>query len=161
MDPRILKRLLIILLAFGMSLGCKKLGNSEASHHQAAREVVEFEFSEDRFKQSVFAVLESESQSGSVSKEERPIYLSWIHEVYSDKTYLENITAVKMKHYSESDLREIAKFYKSSSGQRFLQIEPTLMKEMSQIVKQNAEAHFPDLISRIQKFNDSAKQNKP
>jgi hypothetical protein len=140
-----------------MATGCGKLGQTPQGHANAAREVVKLEFGPERMDRIAISYVDEQIRSGSVAENLKPVYISWFHDVFSDNAFIDRLAAIKMQHYSESELREIAHFYKTKPGQKFLRVEPIITDEVSAAGKANTQAHLPDLTSRLEKVMASPK----
>ena len=142
---------LLISIVFITLFGCGKHRESNETHVQAAKEVVELEFGSVPMERTIQFIVEGKIKSGSIKPEEGPAYSAWLKDVFSSKAYLDRITKLMVQNYTESELNEIAKFYSTKTGQKQLKSTPLLIAEINKIGKDVSEPLMPELIAKVEK----------
>jgi hypothetical protein len=76
-------------------------------------------------------------------------YIEDLHEVVAEYAGLETLLGSAIRHYtavfSEDDLNELAEFFESPLGVRYVEEVPVI----SQLVREESVSHAPEMMSRI------------
>jgi uncharacterized protein len=65
------------------------------------------------------------------------------------ETYLEMVAPIYARHFSADEIRQVTNFYRSPTGQKFLQKQPQLLQETFALGNKFGEALAKDLQGRI------------
>ncbi|MBL0211960.1 MAG: DUF2059 domain-containing protein [Holophagaceae bacterium] len=136
----------------GLLSGCGKHPVNQNTHFQAALELTKLENGPARTDLIIRLSTDELVKSGSIKPEEESLYKGWYKEVFSDESFLKEITTINMSNYSEKEMRDIISFYNTPSGRRMLQIQPLIAKQANSIYDKNIKKHLPSL---TQKFSHS------
>jgi hypothetical protein len=142
------KKIVLFMCAFffvtytGISLATEK------SHNQAARELAELSFNESAYHQNAmrYALLaiKDRFEANPKTKPYSAIIINAAMEVMEayirdpeTQTKVKGITAqLYMKEFTETELREMVKFYRSKTGQKALSKLPAIMQKQWELESQ-------------------------
>jgi len=65
---------------------------------------------------------------------------------FSKKIYKEDVPAIYDKHFTENEIKDYIRFYKTPSGQKILKEQPNIQKDISMIIFQKYMPAFLDSI---------------
>ncbi len=83
-------------------------------------------------------------------KEElKEIFRKWFEEDIDRKKLAHDFKGIYLESFSDSEIREITKFYKTPVGQKFLEKTPALMKAGAQLGMQEGQFKQAQLMERV------------
>ena len=142
-----------VLLVVAGVLTFAAVAADEASHEEAARELLTAMNAEQTIEQSytqILPQLEAMAEQMGVTGEERVIFDRYLRRMVA--AMREELTWEKMEPgmvrtymsvYSEQELRELAEFYESPLGQKFTRKMPELMTATMQMTQDMMEDFAP------------------
>ena len=145
-----------------MSLFCLfAIANAdETTHKAAAEELLLLTNSDDMMKQvwaQVEGMMDQQFQQMGAPEDLKPIFKKYtdkmfklMKEEYSFANIKDDLITIYVNTYTEDEIREISKFYKSLAGKKFLEKMPQLMQETMAITQKNMQG----MIQKIQKISE-------
>ena len=85
-------------------------------------------------------------------EELKDIFRTWFNEDFDKQKIVGEIKAVYTKSFSEEEIKEITRFYKTPVGKKFLELSPALMKEGARLGMLEGQQKQGKLRERIYPF---------
>ena len=138
----------IILVAL---VACAAGAFAEASK-KSVEELMKIMRMEEQYTQTANAMLDMQSKSMGggnsamikVIKEFNEEYLSW-------KGMKTDIVNVYVETFSDGEIKELCKFYKTKIGQKLLDKQPELQQKLMQLTAARSQKYMPQLQQKIMK----------
>jgi hypothetical protein len=136
---------LVLTLCICLSpVGCKKANVPTNAHAIAATEVFHLLYRSPFFLEAAETSWNESEKRGPDFEARKKEFLRWIDTVYADKEFENRTVQILMKDYSESELQELAKFYRSAVGQKYMRIDHSQQKAVREAIRKVAESHVGD-----------------
>lgn len=154
------KPTLVILLILLLFLPVSFAFADEASHKAAAEELMllsNMDQMSDQIWAQVRDMVDQQFQQMGAPEELRPVFKKYMDRMFEvlatemdPKGMKDDIVAIYVQTYTESEIRAISDFYKSPAGQAFLAKTPQLMQNSMAIYKKK----LPPLMEKIKAISE-------
>ena len=115
-----------------------------SSHEEAAREIYRLLGGEKAAEAGAEAMMVMVRDNPEIAPYE-DVFRAWLQKVFAAEDFESEVVALYMKSFSEAELRELAKFYKTPVGQKALSLFPELMKQGAEIGMRRGQEHAGEL----------------
>jgi hypothetical protein len=115
-----------------------------SSHEQAAREIYRLLGGAKAAEAGAEAMMGTIRQNPELAPYE-DVFRAWFRKVFAAEGFESEVVALYMKSFSEAELRELTKFYKTPVGQKALALFPELMKQGAEIGMRRGQEHAAEL----------------
>jgi uncharacterized protein len=129
-----------------------------SSHEQAARDLYQLLGGEKLAEAGAEAMMGLVRGNPELAPYE-DVFRAWYKKVFASGDLESEMAQIYMGAFSESELRELAAFYKTPIGQKALSTMPTVMKQGADLGMKRAQEHAAELQEMIAKAK--AEREKP
>lgn len=144
-----MKRLTVLLLVLGLFPLAAWAEGPEASHRQAAEELLKEMNVETTMLAAANAILDVQTKNDPSMANYRDVIQKWMVKYFTLDVMGPRMTDLYVSAFTESELRELAAFYKSPTGQKSLTTMPALMQQGAQLGTEIAQQHSAELTEMI------------
>ncbi|SHO57727.1 DUF2059 domain-containing protein [Vibrio quintilis] len=88
----------------------------------------------------------------SESQEMTNIYRDWFNQDIDRQKIKQQITGLYSDNFSQNEMKDIIRFYKTPTGQKFLKAMPELAKKAAQLGVEQAQSKQQQLLNRLSPF---------
>ncbi len=134
---------------------------SPKSHEQATRKFFESSKMGQVFDAMAVQMTDAKINSAPMLTPFREPILTFLRKYMSWKELEPELVKIYMKEFSESELKDMTKFYGTATGQKVLRKMPELSAAGAAVGQQKLEAHaaeFQAILEEAQKKNEAAAQ---
>jgi len=117
----------------------------EASHRKAAETLFALMEMETLLSQSVDQMLAMQVQQNPALAQFQPQMKAFLNKYMSWASMKEDMTKIYTAEFSESELKELGKFYETPLGKKAVQKMPALMAKGAEIGQKRVQEHLPEL----------------
>jgi hypothetical protein len=121
-----------------------------AAHQEAARQLLAAVNMERMLSQSIEQMLELQIQQNPQLAPFRQTMLDFLDKYMSYESLEEDLVALYAEAFSEAELRDLVAFYETPTGQKTVQLMPTLMSRGAQIGAKRVQDNIGELQKAIQ-----------
>ena len=149
-----MKHLFIALsftLLFSQHSAVAQEGDVSASHLLAAQELAELLDLEGQMLSGASVMINTMTRQNPQLVQFEDVILEWAESFMTWEVFGPKIVAIYADAFTEEELRELIRFYKTPAGQKTLQVMPDLMSQGAQLGMIEAQARQEDLQQRIKK----------
>lgn len=141
-----MKSFVFSLLLGAITLGQPALARAdEASHRKAAETLFALMEMETLLSQSVDQMLAMQVQQNPALAQFQPQMKAFLNKYMSWASMKEDMTKIYTAEFSESELKELGKFYETPLGKKAVQKMPALMAKGAEIGQKRVQDHLPEL----------------
>ena len=119
------------------------------SHRAAAREVYMLAGGTTAAKGAAEAMIAAMPANDKNSESIKKIIMTWCDRVFAGGDFENDMALIYAKYFSENELKELAKFYKTDLGQKITSSLPILMKEGAALGAKHGQLHQGELIQML------------
>jgi hypothetical protein len=117
----------------------------EASHRKAAETLFASMEMETLLTQSVDQMLAMQVQQNPALAQFQPQMKAFLNKYMSWASLKDDMTKIYTAEFSESELKELGKFYETPLGKKAVQKMPALMAKGAEIGQKRVQDHLPEL----------------
>ncbi|MDO7854332.1 DUF2059 domain-containing protein [Hymenobacter convexus] len=118
---------------------------------QAASELLGSIYTAESFMKIIDQMLAAQLQQRPELKAYEPEMRAFFSKYMSFETIRPDLAEAYAQKFSESELREVTKFYQSATGRKFASMMPQMMQAGMEIGQRRVTEHIPELQEAIQK----------
>ena len=141
-------KLFTIIFVFGSIFSPSIIAQSTnvlTSKDKAALELYEMVGGDSTAEAGAEAMLTIQIQQNPKLAEYQDVFKSWFNIVLKSENFKNKIINIYSNHFTESELNELIKFYKTPLGQKTLKEFPAIMQEAAMAGQEEANNHSDEL----------------
>lgn len=143
-------RICVFSLLFVVGSMTTSAQDLSASHMEAARELLAITGTEALMVESVDSMIQLQLEQNPDLVPFQDILRSFLREHLSWEAIGEDFVRIYTESFSEAELREITAFYQTETGQKAVQLMPSLMAQGMELGQRAVIAHQGELEARVQ-----------
>lgn len=120
-----------------------------SSHREATVSFLEVMETERNMKLGADLMIDAQIQANPILGPYKDVLQDWTAQYISWDALGEQLVALYMNAFSESELLELTEFYRTETGQKALRTLPEIMQQAAQLGTAAAETHAPELEQMI------------
>ena len=140
----------ICLFVLTLLLSQGAFANSD-SHRNAADELLDTMKLDTLLDESIETTLQLELSKNPVLQPFEGVMRAFFHKHINGESLRDSFIEIYVEAFSEKELREISRFYKTPTGKKVLQEIPALTARGVKLGEQRVREYLPELESMIQK----------
>lgn len=109
------------------------------------------------FKPFLDRLAKNDKVKATQIQEVKQAALDFADKIHGDKTYKESVRKLYLSHFSQAELGELVRFYRTPIGKKALQKLPLLFQEAGQIGNRLAQKHISSFQAQIKRILEPAK----
>jgi uncharacterized protein len=128
--------------------------------HIAAAEELANAFGADNANEAGLAMLRVILQQNPDLAPYENIIKSWFMGIVESEAFKAQSRDIYIKHFTESELRQITQFYRTEVGKKLARSLPVIAKESSEASARFIQEHLPELQAKLAEAKDAAAKQK-
>jgi len=121
-----------------------------AGARRVAEELVQLMQFDKTMSAGIDRMLEMQIGQNAQLKNIEPELRAFLTKYMSAAVLKDDIVALYAREFSESELKDLVKFYRSPTGQKFINKQPLLMQQGMEIGQKRVQEHLPELRETIE-----------
>jgi hypothetical protein len=132
-------------VAVALAVAVVPLRADEASHRRAAEELLRAVDVEKTLQASIEASLELQLKANPGLAQHRKTMHKFLSKYMSYASMKDDLLQLYVTEFSEEELKDLTKFYRTPTGQKFLRKAPTLMKKGGELGLRRVQENVAEL----------------
>ena len=123
---------------------------ASAGAHRAAEELVQVMQFDKTMNAGIDRMIEMQVSQNAQLKTVEPELRAFLSKYMSAAVLKNDIITLYTREFSESELKDLVKFYQSPTGQKFVSKQPLLMQQGMELGQRRVQEHLPELQKSIE-----------
>jgi hypothetical protein len=150
-----MRSFLLTALLCSISLLPRPAAADDASHRKLVLEFFRIADMEALMDESMDVMMQAQMQMNPALEPYKDTFKQFLAKYMSWRSLEQEFVTIYVKAFTEPEMQELLKFYKTPTGRKALQQMPKLMQQGAQVGAQRVQEHMPELVQLVQ---EKAKQ---
>ena len=147
------------LLMFVFLIGSVSAHAVTDAHRNAAEELLQITGLKESLNRTAEQLVDFQIRQNPQMAPYRAVFLEFFKKYMSYDNLKNDIIQIYVEEFSENELKDIIRFYKTPTGRKTIEKLPVLMSKGAQVGMANVKSHMPELKARLEE--EIKKQNPP
>ena len=145
------------LLTLILLIGAVSAHAATDSHRRAAEELLQITGLKESLSRTAEQLVDFQVRQNPQMAPYRSVFLEFFQKYMSYDNLKSDIVQIYVEEFSENELKDIIRFYKTPTGKKTIEKLPVLMSKGAQVGMANVKMHMPELKARLEE--EMKKQN--
>lgn len=140
-----------LLVCAGLALGTPLSAQltQASSHQKAAKELFMLVGGTTLAQSSAESMVNVMSQTNPGIRKHRQVISDWCTKVFTQDAFIDAMSALYAKHFSEQEIADLIKFYRTDLGKKAIRTLPIVMKEGMEVGAKFGQLHNQELVDML------------
>jgi hypothetical protein len=143
-------RMLAVVIVLGLSLSSATALADDKSHRKATEELMTLMKMKSMMKNAVAQMLEVQMQANPAIAPYREVMVRFFDKYIGWDAIKDDYIKLYMKEFTEAEVKDMVRFYKSKTGKKAATKVPELMASGAAIGQQRVQKHMGELMKMLQ-----------
>ena len=130
--------------------GVPSLQADEASHRAAAEEMLKEANTDKTMRAAIDTMLDAQLKANRALVPVKDVMKKFLIKHLSYEAVKDELIDLQVKEFTEEELKEIAAFYRSPTGKKFIEKQPLMMQKGAEIGMRRVQENSAELTQMIQ-----------
>jgi uncharacterized protein len=156
-----MKKILLAAAALVVASAAPAGAQLPASHREAAMDLLVAMRVPETLQASMNAALQSQLQGNPQMRAVEPVLRDFLAKYITWDALKDQYADIYANAFSEDELREMAAFYRTDTGQKLARLTPALLRQGIELGDRAVQQHLPELQQMIEQRLTTAQPAKP